>query len=610
MLATVLSILLSLLPFPQQYCGRAGVLHLQENLSLEALIRTGFVPEIPEAGSHQEEAYRLHVRRGGIEIQAVTHLGVLRARQTLEQLVERKGGRMRIPCCEITDWAAFPYRGFMQDTGRSYLSPEELKTEIRTLARYKLNVFHWHLTENQAWRLECRAYPQLNAATAMTRFPGKFYTCAEVREIIALCDSLGMQVIPEIDMPGHSAAFERVFGTDMQSEQGMGILKEIVREACETFKGCAFFHIGTDEVDIYNPDFVPEMVSLIRSEGFKVISWNPGWRYAPGEIDAMQLWSYRGTAVPGIPAIDSKLHYLNHFDIFADLRNLHASKVCGREEGDADILGSEIAVWHDRFLPSEDRMVRENNFYPSALVLAERTWRGGDPLPFADFEARMLRHLRGPMRNLPVSYVRQSGVRWGITRAFPNGGDLDAAFPPETEEPSAWLEGYVEGAGIYLRHTWGSICPQFFPDPQPNSTAYAWTYVWSPKAQTVGLWVEFQNYSRSEKDLPPAPGRWDERGTRVWINDAEVSPPVWTDYGKAPDLETGMGNENFTARAPLQAGLRRGWNKVLLKLPVGSFSTPRTRLVKWMFTFVFVEKDGYAEVPGLVYSPTRNKYYK
>lgn len=648
MIGFLISIAAVLLPLPKHYSETRG-------LNRNPEVTVAFVDSIPGAGSHQDEAYALHVTRKGIQIEAVTPVGEIRARQTLAQLRE-SSGRRGIRCCEITDWAAFPYRGVLQDIGRSYIGVEELKTEIRTLASFKINVFHWHLTENQAWRLESSIYPAINAPESMTRFPGKYYTKAEVREIKALCDSVGMSLVPELDLPGHSAAFTRAFGCDMQSEKGAAILRELIAEACETFAGCEWFHIGTDEVRVSNTELIPSMVELIRSKGFKVISYNPGWKYAPGEIDALQLWSYRGTAMPGTPAIDSKLHYVNHFDTFADLKIFYDFKPYGRDECDGDIIGAEIALWHDRLVSSEDLMVRENGLYPVAAALADRTWGGGEAGSFADFEDRFLFFKERTMQGLPVTYVRQSNVRWGITEAFPNGGDLAASFPPENETPSKYAAGYADGAGVYLRHVWGgAICPQFFKDPQPNSTAYAWTYVWSDRDQDAGALIEFQNYSRSEKDLPPPQGAWDWKGSRAWLNGEEILPPVWglpsgvCSGGRAeavsggvpaeavsgggrdlaafggvpaevaqptsfagvvaeaaqPTNEDELGNENLTARPPMPVHLKKGWNYVLLKLPVGEFNTREVRLVKWMFNFVLVTPDGSQALPGLKYDPAR-----
>ena len=519
----------------------------------------------------------------------------------------------------------------MQDVGRSYISMEELKREIEILSRFKINVFHWHLTENQAWRLESKIFPMLNDSVNTIRMPGKYYTLEEARELVDFCKKHQVLLIPEVDMPGHSAAFIRAFRHDMQSPEGMKILKLLLEEVCETFD-VPYLHIGTDEVEFTNPDFVPEMVAFVRSKGKKVISWNPGWHYKPGEIDMTHLWSYRGKAQPGIPAIDSKFHYVNHFDTFADIVALYNSRIYNQTEGSDDIAGTILALWHDRLVDNERNMVLENGLYPNALAIAERAWRGGgseyfDGLgtmfpaedtnefkEFVDFEKRMLWHKEHTFQGYPFGYVKQTNVKWNITDAFPNGGDMDKVFPPEQElkdtyqyDGNTYGVRQAIGAGIYLRHVWGTFVPGFYADPKEDHTAYAYTWVYSPKDQEVGLWAEFQNYSRSEMDLAPLPGKWDYKGSRIWINDREVMPPVWTATHKVKSNEIPLGNENCVARPPLPVHLNKGWNKVFLKLPVGKFNMEQTRLVKWMFTTVFVTPDGEKAVDGLIYSPEKQK---
>ena len=594
-----------------------------------ASIEVKLVPSLDKVPLNQEEAYRLTVSGKKIQIEAVTQRGVYWAMQTLSQLQEKTGGKVRFTGCDVTDWPAFRIRGFMQDVGRSFVSIDELKREIAILSRFKINVFHWHLTENQSWRLESKIFPMLNDSVNTTRMPGKYYTLEEAKELVAFCKAHNMMLIPEFDMPGHSEAFVRAFRHDMQSPEGMKILKLLIDEVCETFD-VPYMHIGTDEVKFTNPDFVPEMVAHVRAHGKKVISWNPGWHYKPGEIDMTHLWSYRGKAQKGIPAIDSRLHYLNHFDTFGDIIALYNSRVCNVEQGSDDIAGTIVAMWHDRLVPNEWNMVIENNFYPNALAIAERAWRGGGTeyfdnngtilrakdapefKAFADFEQRMLWHKEHTFKGYPFAYVKQTNVRWNITDAFPNGGDLTKVFPPEQELKDAYLYEGKEykvspaiGAGIYLRHVWGNTVSTFYKDPKENHTAYAYTWVYSPKSQEVGLWAEFQNYGRSEMDLAPLQGKWDYKESRIWINDKEILPPVWTATHRVKSNEIPLGNENCVARPPLSVHLNKGWNKVFLKLPVGKFSIPEVRLVKWMFTTVFVTLDGDKEVDGLVYSPNR-----
>lgn len=471
----------------------------------------------------------------------------------------------------------------------------------------------------------------LNDSVNTIRMPGKYYTLEEARDLVDFCKKHQVLLIPEIDMPGHSAAFVRAFRHDMQSPEGMKILKLLLDEVCETFD-VPYLHIGTDEVEFTNPHFVPEMVAYVRSKGKKVISWNPGWHYKPGEIDMTHLWSYRGKAQPGIPAIDSKFHYLNHFDVFGDIVALYNSRIYDQAEGSEDIAGTILALWHDRLIDKEWNLVIENGLYPNMLAIAERAWRGGGTeyfdglgtiLPpedteafkeFADFEKRMLWHKEHTFKGYPFAYVKQTNVKWNITDAFPNGGDMDKVFPPEQElkdiyhyNGNTYGVRQAMGAGIYLRHVWGDMVPAFYADPKENHTAYAYTWVYSPKDQEVGLWVEFQNYSRSEMDLAPLPGKWDYKGSRIWINGCEILPPVWTATHKVKSYEVPLGNENCVGRSPLAVHLNKGWNKVFLKLPIGKFKMAETRLVKWMFTTVFVTPDGERAVEGLIYSPDKQK---
>ena len=596
-----------------------------------SVIEVELVPSIEEARLNGAEAYRLSVSNKRIKIEAVTEQGVYWAMQTLRQLERKKGKRSSVAGCEIVDWPAFRIRGFMQDVGRSYISMEELKREIEILSRFKINVFHWHLTENQAWRLESKIFPMLNDSVNTIRMPGKYYTLEEARDLVDFCKKHQVLLIPEIDMPGHSAAFVRAFRHDMQGPEGMKILKLLLDEVCETFD-VPYLHIGTDEVEFTNPHFVPEMVAYVRSKGKKVISWNPGWHYKPGEIDMTHLWSYRGKAQPGIPAIDSKFHYLNHFDVFGDIVALYNSRIYDQAEGSEDIAGTILALWHDRLIDNEWNLVIENGLYPNMLAIAERAWRGGGTeyfdglgtiLPpedteafkeFADFEKRMLWHKEHTFKGYPFAYVKQTNVKWNITDAFPNGGDMDKVFPPEQELKDTYHYNgntygvrQAIGAGIYLRHVWGDMVPAFYADPKENHTAYAYTWVYSPKDQEVGLWAEFQNYSRSEMDLAPLPDKWDYKGSRIWINDREILPPVWTATHKVKSYEVPLGNENCVGRVPLAVHLNKGWNKVFLKLPIGKFKMAETRLVKWMFTAVFVTPDGERAVEGLIYSPDKQK---
>ncbi len=573
-----------------------------------------WVGELSEATVNQTQAYRLSIDPSQIKIEALTTTGVFNAWQTLKQLGQDTGsGPLFFQAVHIKDWPAFRIRGFMHDVGRSFIPVEELIDQIRILSAYKINVFHWHLTEDLAWRLQSEIFPELTAAENMERFPGLFYSKEDVRRLMAYAKLHQVTVIPEIDMPGHSAAFQRALGIDMQSPEGIRALKLILKEVRDLFEDSPYIHLGTDEVKFTNPEFVPEMVGFARSLGFKVISWNPGWEYQEGEIDMLHLWSYRGKRNGTIPVIDSRFHYINHFDPFADLISLFRCNILGQSLGDEVVAGSILATWNDRKLVDSESIVRENNFYPLMLTFAERLWHGGGEGYFdevgvlypeagpaleawEEFEDRLLRQKASNFSDLPFPYVKQGEYIWKIIGPFDNEGELDRVFPVEKkllsnemESLDSFPQSEIKGGTVYLRHVWGPLVPANIKDPKPNSTAYAITKIYSPIDQEVQAWISFQDYSRSEKDLPPPAGQWDWKGSKIWVNGQEVSPPDWQNRHSEKSNEIALGNENFQSRPPTFISLNKGWNHMVMKLPIGQFSSPQIRLVKWMFTFLITD---------------------
>ena len=207
--------------------------------------------------------------------------------------------------------------------------------------------------------------------------------------------------------------------------------------------------------------------------------------------------------------------------------------------------------------------------------------------------------------------------KW-ITAPFPYNGDPPKVFPPETctdtllpthytYQNTYYGTRFATGAGIYLRHIWHSTVPSFFSNPSNGQTAYAWTYVYSPKAQDVGAQIEFYTYSRSGNEKGPKAGQWDRRGSRIWLNDQEIPAPTWQQPEKdikQDDAEIGLTNENLTAREPVALHLNQGWNKVFIKLPhANNGGTARD---KWQFTFVITDTEGKNAVDGLIYSPDKS----
>jgi N-acetyl-beta-hexosaminidase len=228
---------------------------------------------LPQSYKENKEAYGIDVESNVVRLSANNSHGIFYALQTLDQL-SRSG--IMIPACHILDQPAFAWRGFMTDVGRNFESVQLLEQQIDIMSRYKLNVFHFHLTEDIAWRLAVARYPQLTAPENMLRNKGMYYTVSDMKELIEYCKERYITLVPEIDMPGHSAAFKRALGFDMQSDSGLAVVKNILQEFCATYD-LPYIHIGADEVKISNKNFVPEVTALLESLGKKVIGWQP-WR--------------------------------------------------------------------------------------------------------------------------------------------------------------------------------------------------------------------------------------------------------------------------------------------------------------------------------------------
>ena len=595
-------------------------------LSDDPRIRMVTVAAIEEARLNMEEAYRITVRTDSVLIFATGAEGFFRAASTLEQLRMTDQAGQYLAGCLITDWPAFRIRGFMHDCGRTYIPISELKREIKILSSFKINTFHWHLTEDLAWRLASEIFPELTSAAVSLRDKQGFYSKEEVRDFVSYCKAHFVEVIPEIDMPGHSAAFTRATGFTMQSAEGKKLVRQLLDEACTLFEG-DYFHIGTDEVNIANPDFVTEMMSVVRSHGKEVIGWLPGAAMDQNAI--RQLWA--DVALPqGVRVIDSRYRYLNHTDYYSDLFAIYNSRMCDSEQGSDLLAGGICCVWNDRKPSSVEDILLSNAFYPTMLAFAERSWIGGgddikirgvrmglpgDPAyeRFRDFEARMMELRDQFPGDVPFPYLPQTGILWNISSQYPNGGDLDLPAPFEKTliaDPAGIASSYEKfmpaaGAAVYLRHTWGDKVPSFYADPRPDRTAYAFTWVYSPADQKAGLHFSTHNYGRSELDQAPPEGEWDYKRSRIWLNGELILPPAWANHGIKPDHETPYANENMWSRPPTTVSLRKGWNSLVIKLPVGRFSTPETRLVKWMFTAMIVTPDGTRVPPGLVWSPEK-----
>ena len=602
------------------------------------------------------EGYDLSVGLGKATVRAGSFGGFFNALQTLRQLVFNREGEFAMPVVRISDKPAFVLRGIMLDVGRYYMSPALIKEVMRRLSRYKINTLHLHLTDDPAWRLEVKKYPALTdgAFHWKSRLPGRFYTQAQLKDLTDYCARLNIQVIPEIDMPGHSQPFARAMKTGMQTEKGVSILKDVVDEAVSLFPG-RFFHMGSDEAHISMKDFIPRMAEHIRGKGKEVVVWSPG---GPHDKDSVLMcWGENEAGArmdKNMKRIDSNGFYIDWADSQSGVYQVFFQQPCEVPQGDDKALGAIMPVWCDGNLSSERRVLEQYPFYPCALTFAERVWRGSATkrrdymaqLPprgtdgwkeFREFEQRLAFHRDHFFQGVPFAYVKQADVAWSLVGPFDHRGKNDTSFEPERRiAPSyrdgdrilAWKKTPVYGAAVHVRHLFAMFNMhrnQYRTDHWPSlmsrevgkedGTCYALTFIRSPREQEVwlmfglnGMWGHSGGYRSARA---PEQGSWDFSGGDVWLNGRRVNPPrwpfkslPWTGWGKGRIEEAPLTWEGYFFRPPVKIKLRKGLNRVLIRSVFGHWKGDDGQR-SWFFCCIPVLWDGihYREVPGLEYNP-------
>lgn len=561
-----------------------------------------------DAARLSDEAYHLSVDSNKIILIANALHGLFDGVQTLRQLMRAKSV---VDGCEIQDEPAFQWRGYMVDVGRNFQSMNLLKQQIDVMASLKLNIFHFHLTEDVAWRLQIKQYPQLTDAKNMTRNAGLFYTTDDLKELIAYCKARFITLVPEIDMPGHSAAFKRATGFDMQSDSGMTAIKNILREVCDTYD-IPYIHIGADEVKIRNKNFLPQMISLLENNGKKVIGWEPGGNFSPSVI--RQLWgddAGRTAFGQGFLQIDSRNLYINHMDAEESVVSIFNHEIDNALKGDDQKIGATLCLWNDRRLNTGGDNLTQNPVYPAMLAFAERSWCGGgygtgnkvflsdtasrEYKDFSAFENRLTDIKKEFFTQLPFPYVKQQNIHWQLIGSYDNGGNLSESFAPEENNfdfVKAKNAMSVNGATVILRHFWNPVVKGILSDPKENATYYAYAKHWSDADTTAQMWLGFYDFSRSTATDPPQEDTWNNLQSKIWLNGKTIAPPQWQRAGQQGNSEVPYVDENYYFRKPTEVRLKKGWNTILIKLPIGKFNSGIWYApVKWMFTAVFIEHD-------------------
>lgn len=622
----------ALLPMPQMVSWNATRFPVPSN---GQWLKQKLVSKLPGITFHENEAYSLVINADSAVLLAITDEGLFRGLQTVNQLMYVEHGQRYVAGCSISDWPAFKIRGFMQDVGRNYLPLSLLKEQIDVMAAYKYNFFHLHVTDNPGWRLESKRYPQLTRSGTMSRWPGKYYSREEFLELVDYCKKRFITLVPELDVPGHCAAFRNAFSLDSMSDpQVQPILLGLVDELCELVpkEEMPYLHLGTDEVwqkkEKAAPGVLAALVARAGMHGREVILWRPGQTIEGDTLSVSQLWSSAGKPRDGHRYLDSRLNYLNHLDPLAGIAQLYFDRICNKPKGDSLALGGVLCCWNDNNVNQPSDILAQNPLYPGMLTYSETTWKGqpadfGDQflakLPgrenplydqFASFEERLTSHRDLYFQGKPFPYVRQSEIVWSL--AGPYDKDKDRALIGKIEESRCNIPMEVDGVAWKAPCMGGTLhINHFFGYPSyitaKKGIVYATSQLWSPENQEVDCWIGFHDWSRSggRRGGPfPNPGQWHNTDAKIWVNGKEIAPPVWNHPGlQAKSEEIPFTDENYFFRKPTKISLKKGWNRILLKVP------GEEKGWKWMFTFVPVrfQNGNPSEVPFLRFSAHTEK---
>ena len=364
----------------------------------------------------ENESYVLEVNPARASLRTSTPVGVLRGIETFLQLVSRDSEGFHVPAVSIQDKPRFPWRGLLIDVCRHWMPMEVIKRNLDGMAAVKMNVLHWHLSEDQGFRVETRTFPRLHELGS----DGNYYTQEQIKEILDFARDRGIRVVPEFDMPGHSTSWfvgypelasiqgryeiERYWGVhdpcmDPTREEVYEFLDFFLEEMTKLFPD-EYFHIGGDEVNgvhwDLNPDisafkrkngmednhdlqayFNQKIQAILKKHGKKMVGWDEIFHPDLPKDILVQSWrgqaSLAESARQGYMGILSHGYYLDH--ILSAPQHYQVDPL-GKEaallsqEEKSRILGGEACMWAEYVTPENI----DSRIWPRTACIAERFW--------------------------------------------------------------------------------------------------------------------------------------------------------------------------------------------------------------------------------------------
>jgi hexosaminidase len=373
--------------------------------------QTGLTAACSEPAA-EDESYQLDVGPDGAKLTARSAIGVLRGMATFAQLMEPSADGFSAAAIHVEDHPRFAWRGLMLDVSRHWMPVEVVLRNLDAMAAVKLNVLHWHLSDDQGFRVESKVYPKLHELGS----DGHYYTQQQVREVLAYAAARGIRVVPEFDIPGHTTSWfvgypelasapgpyqiERRWGIfepamDPSRESTYQFLDGLLGEMAALFPD-RYFHIGGDEVEDkqwkaspaiqtfarqhglatseqIQTYFNQRVQALLQKHGKVMVGWDEV--FAPGLAKDAVIQSWRGAASlaaaakQGYRGILSSGYYLDHLKP-ASLHYAVDPLAGVPEEAASRILGGEACMWSEYVSPE----TVDSRIWPRMAAIAERFW--------------------------------------------------------------------------------------------------------------------------------------------------------------------------------------------------------------------------------------------
>ena len=394
---------------------------------------------------HANESYDLEATSKQAVIKATTPIGIFRGLATFMQLVALDDQGYAAPAVTIHDQPRFPWRGLMIDVSRRWIPAEIIKRNLDAMAAVKLNVFHWHLTDDQGFRIECRKFRKLHEMGS----DGNYYSQQEAREIVEYARERGIRVVPEFDMPGHSSswfvgypelasapgpfAMERELGIrdaamDPTRDEVYKFIDEFIAEMAAIFPD-EYLHIGGDEVNGKQWAANPQIQAFMRAHGMKnhhdlqvyfnqrlltilqkhhkkMIGWDEVLHPQLPKDIVVQSWrgqsSLAQAAKQGYMGILSTGYYLDlmeHASASYAVDPLSGETANLSKEESSKILGGEACVWTENI----DMQNLDSANWPRTAAIAERLWSPGNVVD-VDSMYRRLQHVSQQLQWLGLTH--------------------------------------------------------------------------------------------------------------------------------------------------------------------------------------------------------------